>query len=66
MGSLECSTPFIHNHLLESCARSLKETMMKTQSLPLRNLGPTEEAKSQGLVHGVLIEKGAGHTDGSV
>lgn len=66
MGSFECSKPFIHNHLLESGAVSLKETMMETQSLPLRNLGPTEEANSQGPVHGVLVEKGAGHEDDSV
>lgn len=52
-----------YSHLLESCALGLKETMLKIQCPPLRNLGSIEEAKNQGPVHIVLVEKGAEHTD---
>ena len=60
--SFECFTHH-YSHLLESCALGLKETMLKIQCLPLRNLGSIEEANNQGPVHTVLVEKGAGHTD---
>lgn len=52
-----------YSHLLESCALGLKETMLKIQCLPLRNLGSIEGANNQGPVHTALVEKGAGHTD---
>lgn len=39
---------------------------MKSQFLLSRNLGPIQETNNKGLVHRVLVEKGAGHNRQSV
>lgn len=35
----------IHSHLSEPCVLGLEDTMMKTRSLPSRNLGSIEEGR---------------------